>query len=187
LCGGLRLLGFRLQLIQHVVTTGTEESELRANQFGLKHMLVWATALVPTLLVLQGFNILIFKRLGAHGAFSLTLVAVSIATINLIAIWAIVGGGRWIIRMLALLVVPFLLGIGTMMWMQYVDRMFRTNRWNLSRYDTLLGEIIGARQTWLTWLWLNAALLAALLLFLRAKGYRLIRKSRRAALAAELL
>jgi hypothetical protein len=30
---------------------------------------------------------------------------------------------------------------------------------------------------WLAWLWFDAALLAALLLFLRANGYRLIRRA----------
>jgi hypothetical protein len=44
-------------------------------------------------------------------------------------------------------------------------------------YELLVQEIAEQRDTLPVWLWLNAALLAALLLFLRANGYRLTRRS----------
>ncbi|MCI0333991.1 MAG: hypothetical protein L0228_12300 [Planctomycetes bacterium] len=176
LCGSLRLLGFSLQRVNGGALALATHSDIRAHQFGLKHMLAWATALVPMLLVFRGIDFFVLNRLGAQGSFSLALVALSIATVDLIAIWAALGHGPLVIRLAVLLVVPFFLAVGTIQWMASVESMFRIRWRTLSRFDTLLGEIVDARETWLTWLWLNAALLAALLLFLRAKGYRLMRR-----------
>jgi len=43
-------------------------------------------------------------------------------------------------------------------------------------HGTIGGALAEMKDLWTAWLWLDAALLAALLLFLRASGYRLIRK-----------
>ena len=47
-----------------------------------------------------------------------------------------------------------------------------------SLYGTISWTIGEMEDLWIVWLWLDAALLAALLLFLRASGYRLMRSGR---------
>jgi hypothetical protein len=47
--------------------------------------------------------------------------------------------------------------------------------WTQDWEDSLICTIFDGRGTLVNWFWLNAALLAALLLFLRASSYRLIR------------
>jgi hypothetical protein len=59
--------------------------------------------------------------------------------------------------------------------MNYLHSLYGARRgWS---YRHLFGNIVQLRQTLPNWLWLDTALLAALLLFLRAKGYRLVRHS----------
>ena len=58
--------------------------------------------------------------------------------------------------------------------------VWSTERWAFSRawYDSLVRAIADHRESLVNWLCLDAALLAALLLFLRASGYRLIKNRR---------
>ncbi len=151
-------------------------------------MLLWATALVPLLLVMRGLDFFVLKRFGgAPDSFSFALVAMVMAAVNLIAIWSVLGQGHWTLRLAALLAVPYLLAVGTSMYLQYVEWTYRTtwafgqrSRWAFSRawYDSLVRVIADHRESLVNWLCLNAALLAALLLFLRASGYRLIKNRR---------
>jgi hypothetical protein len=103
-------------------------------------------------------------------------LAFTIATTNLIAIWSVLGRGLWIMRLFALLVIPFVLGDGTIQVMDYLESAYRYNPPPNPWYDSLVYGIYRTRDTWRTWLWLDAALLAALFLFLRASGYQLVRK-----------
>jgi hypothetical protein len=173
-CVGLRLCGFRLQARCTSAPTSNEKP-LLAHQFGMKHMIAWMTAIVPILLVFRGLDFLILKRLGGQGTFPLALLALTVATVNLVAIWSVLGGGRWIIRLAVLLLVPLILGTGMFQYMKYLNSVYGARRgWN---YRHLFGDIAELQQTLPNWLWLDTALLAALLLFLRASGYRLVRHS----------
>ena len=73
-----------------------------------------------------------------------------------------------------------------MRYLEYVESTYRRisspgqryTTWTNNWYDSLISGIVDAREAMLGWFWLDAALLAALLLFFRASGYRLMRTSR---------
>ena len=98
LCGAIRFFGFVLQKATHDEIAAMA-NWLERHQFGLKHMMIWAAAMVPILLVLRGFNFLVLKRLGGPDLFPLVLVAVAIATVNLLAIWAVLGQRLGFVRL----------------------------------------------------------------------------------------
>jgi hypothetical protein len=172
----LRWRAFSLERPRSEAPSDDETSSVATNQFGIKHMMVWATAVVPLLLLLRG-GINFFALGGvqdAETAFAAIAVAASLATVNLIAIWAVLGGGLWLVRLVMLCVIPPLLAAALLYYSTYLHRIY--GNWpNVPILDTL----IEMRDYWFVWLWLDAALLAALLLFLRAAGYRLVRKTRR--------
>jgi hypothetical protein len=181
LCCALRFSGFAL-LDLNGAWPLNEQPQLYRNQFGLKHMLTWATALVPILLVLRGADFFVLKRLGGPDLFSLALLAIVLASVNLIAIWAVLGHGRALVRLAALFVVPYLLAVGMSRHLEYVELKyvmargvgrFRSTTFTNAWYDSLLRGIADDGDSLVRFLCVNAALLAALLLFLRASGYRL--------------
>ena len=180
LCGAIRLFGFVLQKGTRDEIEADGEAGLQRHQFGLKHMMIWATALVPILLVARGFNFLVLRRLGGPDLFPLLLVALVIATVNLIAMWSVLGRGFVLLRLAVLLIIPYPLAIGLGWYLATVETSYQRpfgsgTIFARSWYDSLMSGIADIDNSWPAWLWLNAALLAALLLFLRASGYRLIK------------
>jgi hypothetical protein len=98
--------------------------------------------------------------------------------VNLIAIWTALGAGWPVLRLGMLLVVPSALAAPLVYYSIYLHRLY--GNWpNVP----ILDAIIEMREYWFIWLWLDAALLTALLLFLRAAGYQLLRPTRRASTA----
>ena len=169
-CGGLRWLGFVLR---------NEKSEprdvhfnaIQSNQFGIKHMLIWAAALAPVLLVARGIDVLILAGLNAPNIFHATLLSLSFATVNLVPIWTVLGSGLWFPRIAALFVIPIALSIGLRSYTTFVRSPIAQP---LPRAP-LVYLFTNMEEVWAIWLCSNAILLAALLLFLRADGYRLVR------------
>jgi hypothetical protein len=184
-CVVLRSRGFRLRVSNHASLGQSGGDSYGMHQFGLKHLLLWAAALAPILLVARGLDFLLVKRLGGPDLFPFMLVALGIACVNLIAIWAVIGHGPVVARLAALLVVPYLLAMGLSQYLKFVEsayhlwwkgpngQMYRS--WSRAWSNSLLHRIFEANDAWTSWLWINAALLAALLLFVRANGYRLLR------------
>jgi hypothetical protein len=170
LCGGLRYLGFSLQMLSPTGADGLESGKRRVYQFGTKHMLIWLTVTGPLLLLIRNMDF------GFRGLFPGTLLALSVATVNLLAIWAVLGGGHWLLRVGSLLGIPFLIAQGMMHYSAHLKASAGNLRW-YQMYGTTAWMIGEMEDLWLAWLWLDAALLAALLFFLRANGYRLIRKA----------
>jgi hypothetical protein len=183
-CGLLRISAFLLQRPISDAPSLIEHQAMQSNQFGLKHVLIWMTALVPILLVIRGLDFIVLKRIGGPDLFSVTLVAIIVATVNLIAIWSVLGRGHWFLRLIALVVTPFLVASGMSRYLENVESTYRVTRgfgpWSVTSfnntwYNSLVCGIAEERDSLVSWLWLNAALLAALLLFLRASGYRLMK------------
>jgi hypothetical protein len=80
-----------------------------------------------------------------------------------------------------MLVIPYGLAVGLDEYLTLIQSSYRrpfgggttlANSW----WDSLIRDIADVGNSWTTWLWLDAALLAALLLFVRASGYRLMKK-----------
>ncbi len=175
LCASLRLLGFSLCKAENSSTNSGRPNSLRSYQFGVKHMLFWATAMVPMLLIGRGIDIVVLKSLGEPGTFQAVLLAIVVATINLTAIWAALSSGALILRLTVLLCVAFSLSIGVSQYARYMHSVLMNNP---RRYDNVMHYLFSTDVSWTSWLCLDAALLAALLLFLRANGYRLERTNR---------
>jgi hypothetical protein len=168
LCGGLRYLRFSLHMLSPDGAAEAPSGKRRVYQFGTRHMLIWLTVTGPLLLLIRNVNF------GIEGLFPGTLLAISAATVNLIAIWCVLGGGHWLLRIGSLLGIPFLIAQGMMQYSAYVNAAAGNMRFN-GMYGTTAWMIGEMEDLWLAWLWLDAALLAALLVFLRASGYRLSR------------
>jgi hypothetical protein len=165
LCGGLRYLGFLLRQPTQIALDATGRRP--TYQFGLKHMLIWLTVAGPLLLFVRSLD---FK---GSTAFPVALVAVSVATVNLIAIWTVLGAGYWVLRIVALVGVPYSIAQGMAQYSAYLNTIGSGS--SRRQYGTIPWILANMENLWLTWLWLNALLLAALLVFLRASGYRLMR------------
>lgn len=187
LCLVLRRRGFLLQNTRRQVSTNGPSSEMQTHQFGLKHLLLWATALALLLVVLRSVTLPFFGRIGWMSVFSLALLSICVAAVNLIAIWAVLGHGPMFPRLAALVAVPFLLALAMVRFINYLESLYQVRSTRGLRgaaytftytdfgSNSLLQGIQGTQNTWVAWLWLNAALLAALCLFVRASGYRLER------------
>jgi hypothetical protein len=171
LCGGLRYFGFILQDGSRGNGDGTS-AKSPTYQFGMKHMLIWFTVSGPLLLLLRSLD------LKGTTVFPAALLSVSIATVNLLAIWAILGSGYWAIRFAALICIPFVIALGMTAYSGYLTATVTPRMWQFGYYGSINWVIAEMHEHWIAWLWLDAALLAALLLFFRASGYRLTRAAK---------
>ena len=168
LCGGLRYFGFVLQKVPLAISDASRPGKRRTYQFGMKHVLIWLTVTGPLLLFVRSIDF------GGRAVFPAALLAASVATVNVLAIWAVPGGGHWIIRVSSLLAIPYAIAFGMSRYSAYL-KSTATKPWY--DYDGTIAWVIGEMDDyWIAWLWLDAALLAALLLFLRASGLHLLRK-----------
>jgi hypothetical protein len=181
LCGGLRYVGFTLKDASRSYGDSILQ-ERPTYQFGMKHMLIWFSVSGPLLLLVRSLDI------QGTIAFPVVLLAVTIATVNLLAIWAVLGSGYWLVRVAALIGIPFLIAYGMSHYSAYIlaaNTITRRNAmgltwitWKASYYGSMKWVIGEMHDHWIAWLWIDAALLAALLLFFRASGYRLTRSAR---------
>jgi hypothetical protein len=171
LCAGLRYRGFALDRHLSAVTEASGQGHGHTYQFGTRHMLIWLTVTGPLLLFVRSID---FER---GMVFPAALLAVSLATVNLLAIWAVLGGGNGALRLVSLALIPSLIALGLELYSNYVNTMVSTSvrLRRSSAYQGIYWIIRDMDDLWVPWFWLNAALVAALLLFVRANGYRLLR------------
>jgi hypothetical protein len=170
LCTGLRYFGFSLQQHQPMASSPIEFGKRPTYQFGMKHILIWMTVSGPLLLFVRALDF------DGKTVFPLALLSMSVATVNLIAIWAVLGGGFWFIRLAALFVIPYLIAWGLTSYSAYLSTAGAAAR---TQYRSISYAIVQMSGDWFLWICLNTTLLAALLLFLRARGYQLVRRRTR--------
>jgi hypothetical protein len=182
LCGTLRIAGFVLRQSEPYSELHTTTVTTQTHQFSLKHLLVWMAAMVPLLIIFRSFDSFVLTRLGGPDLFGLALVATIVACANLISVWGTLGTGFFIARVTAVLLVPYVLAVGLIQYLEFVELAYRSQFYRAGRWvwgnpwgDSLLQGVYDVRGSLVSWLWSNTALLAALLLFLRASGYRLVR------------
>lgn len=174
ICVALRLSGF--QLLSPSNSTDASNRERTVVQFGMKHMLLWATALAPLMLAVRGFDVAVFQQLGLVDARPAATIALWTALVILAAIWLAVGQGMIALRITAMALAVAAAGTG--MFVQSMDLKILYGEWpqqQVIRIAVTMGKL------WYAWFALTGALLAAMLLFLRATGYRLAKLSRRPA------
>jgi hypothetical protein len=170
LCVGLRLFGFSLRDLNAVNHESLLDQKKRPIQFGMKHMLIWMTVTGPIVLIGRGIDI------DGTTLFPALLLAASVATINLIAIWTVLGSGLWPVRLITLVLIPYAIGFGLTSYSLSVKvSLGRTITGSL----TMAHLMADMADYWKMWMFFDAALLAALLLFLRSSGYRLARTIKR--------
>lgn len=163
----LRAAGFRLRNVESLREHYGREPAI---QFGVKHMLIWTAAMAPLLLVTKGMDVTVFRRFEALDFYPAVLIGGCIVLVNLATIWLALGMNHAVARWLA--VAATAVGSGLLLQYESANWFAAYGPWPNMQ---LLGLAIrmGIDGEWLTWFVLTAALLAAMLTFLRACGYRL--------------
>lgn len=170
-CGILSWRGFKLRRIHIEGDPDEGHLDVGALQFSIRHMLIWSAAIAPLLIVARGVEFMTFSSIVGNGALPGMLISLSLAITALTAIWSVLGSGPWLMRLIAVIVVPGLLARGLEVYTRYARPM----SWGPWPRDAIIYVLSEMRGHWTMWLGLLAALLAALLLFLRANDYRLVR------------
>jgi len=165
----LRLTGFRLVFVE---SQGGTTAGDRPFQFGVKHMLIWTAAVVPLLLVAKGLDVAVFGRFTSFEVYPAALICGCIILVTTATIWATLGDKLAAVRWLAWLSAAF--GSGFFVQRQAEQWNAVYGRWPTGRFIGIAIEM-GQEERWGGWFALTAALLAAMLLFLRACGYRLVK------------
>lgn len=181
LCGGLRLMRFRLLLLTEEETRPTGQNSSRPMQFGIRHVLIWTTALAILLGVAKGLDLLNWRaaqELVRLGLLTKLVVATTSAMVMVVALWAALGQGHWLLRYSASLILSLVLGGGLAMWS--ISKAFAARRAPMTAWSSQVHwELLRFYEIgwwWLGWLFLSGGLLVATLIILRVIGYRLVRR-----------
>jgi hypothetical protein len=180
LCGLMALSGFRLMVLDDegasVVAGGSQRRPL---QFGIKHVLIWTTALAIVLGIARGMDLLrwrVVQELVRDGLTWKLTVATTSAIVIIVALWAALGRGHWLPRYFLVLAFTLLLGCSLSMWSQSRTAAMQAAGWPWRYSEVIRWFEVG--WSWLGWLFLSGGLLAATLIVFRVLGYRLVRVSR---------
>lgn len=163
----LRFGGFRVRVIA-APAAADGQPRPETFQFGVKHMLIWTTALAPLLFVLKSIEDLAITQLTAQELYPAAMIGACIALVTLASIWCALGAGAVAVRLVvsaALIAAPGLL-------MSQLAEKWAPNPWTWSSND-LVNLVTQLGDLWWGWFACAGALLAGMLLFLRAAGYRL--------------
>jgi len=176
-CGSLRALGFTLQHVDH--DPAARADEIGASQFGIKHMLVWATAIVPLLLLFRNSDYDDFealRRIAWGDLLAGLLVASSIAIVNLATIWLLLSATSATLKYKLMLIVLMLVPVE----LESISAQIASGASSIYPNAPIARALfqMGQRNGRPLWIWLNFVILAALLLFLRVSGFRLRRAKR---------
>jgi hypothetical protein len=163
-CGVLRTIGFRIQRQDRV--------ERQSPQFGVKHMLLWTTAMAPLLVVLRDFDWRAFKLLGKPDLVPAALFCGMTSLAALGALWLTLGARHFWLSASVLGIVV----VGASAVLQHESLNLVAT---YGKYPDPIAAALVVRFSplWTAWFTLVAALMAAMLLFLRACGSRLVRTS----------
>jgi len=165
----LRWAGWRLST-QAETAKQSEPFKLRSSQFGLIHLFVWGTAIVPLLLVAKRLNFLVISNLDSYSMIPILLFVTAMATVNLAAIWMVLGPGRWLVRLSLLIAVTLTIAYGCQTLLNYLVPKGFINR-SPYRFVRSFDWV-----EWPTWFVMSAVLATSLLCFLRGRGYMLVRR-----------
>jgi hypothetical protein len=175
LCGILRLSGVTLRNTSNATAHATETGEPeRSLQFGIRDVLVGTTALAILLGLAKAGDLLtaqFLKTSYSAGLLFLALIATSTAAVLLLALWASLGQGSTVFRLLLLLLIPPTIGLPIGTYCIHIQPMLKVL--GLLPPDRL-NHWYGTGYWWIGWMFLAGTLLASLLLIFRVPGYRLV-------------
>ncbi|HUE74668.1 MAG TPA: hypothetical protein VMP01_27620 [Pirellulaceae bacterium] len=179
MCGLLGVARFRLRYVAPE-TAASADSARRPLQFGIKHVLMWTTALAILLGAAKGLDLLRWQvavelvRAGLPWKLSVATIS---AMVIVVALWVALGRGHWLLRFAAGVCFTLAVGTGLAQWSignATVARRAPFAAWGSQMHWELLAWYeIG--WGWLGWMFLSGGLLAATLIILRVRGYRLVR------------
>lgn len=181
LCCVLRLYGYSLRITgDETAKDASQPGGREPVQFGIRHVVIWTTALAVLLGIAKAGDLLTARFLQRGYAVGLGLVAtaaIATAMLLLVSIWASLGRGRAATRILVLVLSSLVVGAPFAWYAVYVGKPQMA-----MNPDYRFVHWYGAGYWWLGWMFLTATLLAAALLIFRTLGYRLVWTSRSAAL-----
>jgi uncharacterized membrane protein len=125
------------------------------------------------------------RELLRGGITSKLTVAAATAIMMIVALWVAVGRGHWAMRYAVGLILALVVGGGVVLWSRYQQQVVQSTlwgSWGLFEYDLIRWYSMG--WWWLGWLFLSGGLLAATLIILRVRGYRLVRLARQTTVRA---
>jgi len=173
----LRLTGFRLHQWDEA-RAGSAEGHM---QFGLRHVLVFITVLAILLGVARAAQMLTLPffldvvrslklwRLG---------IACPSAMLIVLAFWAALGRGSALLRIALITLGCVVIGFGMTRWSAHMLQTMVPLRGTMDMDMWERMRFWEIRYWWIAWYALSTGLLAACLLFFRARGYRIIRTRR---------
>lgn len=137
--------------------------ELRAHQFGVRHLLIWMTSVSLLLAVSKALDL--FRVIYASGSgwgdwLDAVVSGAALCLALLIALWAALGEGSAWLRWSACLLATPAFGLALEAWDRWVMRLSPFAPWNF---------------VWTIWVSLASAMLVALLMIVRGEGFRLVR------------
>lgn len=141
-----------------------DPAELRPNQFGVRHLLIWMTSISLLLAVCKALDL--FRMLYLQGAalgasLDIIMAGAFMCLVLISALWAALGQGRFWLRWGVCLGFTPAIGLVMESWDRWATRAGPATPWNL---------------VWTVWMSLAAAMLVALLAILRGEGHRLARQ-----------
>jgi hypothetical protein len=172
-CLLLRWRGFRMHR-EFAPANTASIAAMQVHQFGTRQLLIWAAAMAPLLLVAKQIDYLYYFAILRHGVLHATVASAGIAIVAVVAAWATLGRTFWLLRILAIVAITAMIGIGIK---AYANLMIVPLGRGISWPKSALASCVSRLQTnAYSWFMLFAMMTAALLLFLRARGYRLDRR-----------
>jgi hypothetical protein len=164
---------------------GRNASNHGQHQFGIRHILMWAAAMSPFLIMTKGANYRVLLTFLSYGLLLAVVISTCIAITAFIAVWALLSSRRRLLRLLVAIVsiaaVPFILD-GS------VSALFATGM--LPKYrgywpnDAIVGAYHDIRNQIYVWYAILGGMTAALFMFLLGQNYRLVRSRDRSESAA---
>ena len=188
LCGILYASGFRLRIVAATYEQlAGDDGQRRPLQFGIKHVLIWTTALAVVLGIAKGMDLLrwqVAQQLVREGLIWKSTVATMSASAIVVALWAAVGRGHCLLRYPLGLIFVASIGTGLSLWSlrnATATTAMIWSSWTAETWQLFQWYRIG--WWWLAWTFLSGGLLAATLMILRVLGYRLVSVRRLRALS----
>ena len=177
LCVVLRLKGFRLSR-EELTEVAASGRRLAATQFGIRDVLILTTVLAVLLGIARALDMLSARaaqdllRSGAIAKLSITIVG---AIAIVVALWMALGSGSFWVRYPVGISAILFLGLLVAVWSRFRLFFLQTPGRRLGSSDFEVIRLYETGPWWIGWLFLSGGLLAATLIILRARGYRLVR------------
>jgi hypothetical protein len=178
LCGCLRGIGFSLAITsESIPETRDGRNSSKAIQFGIRDVLIGTTSLAVVLALAKAGDLLTgryVRVLYEHGFLLVLTIATATAAVLIVALWAALGRGGAVARIVTLVSVSLAVGapLGWYCKQQRAAIAWNGPWWLIQWYET--------GYWWIGWIFLTGTLLAASLLVYRVLGYRLVRWARAA-------